>query len=216
MLAITDNHADRRFCFGHLGSAKTDVLTLCVGDRAASVEAMLCSETSQRSSTYLSPAQLGSASWWSSFGGKVKVVARTWNEFWAYHWRLIRKKNEWASRDTALARFLAVKDSYDCHLKPFLRFLEDSQLDLDFAAVKAYFVHVNGLTTIATATKLNRRSAVKARLRSVLSSPDFTQQAGLEAMLRSLDYASETRAPILARTGVGEERIITRRNLTAW
>ena len=139
----------------------------------------------------------------------MNVVAKTWNEFWAYHWRLIRKKSDWASRDTPLARFLAVKDSYTSHLKPFLRFLEDSKLALDFAAVKAYFVHVNGLP-IATATKLNRRNALKARLRSVLSSPDFTQQAGLEAMLRSLDYASETRAPVKAHIGVAEDRIITR------
>lgn len=139
----------------------------------------------------------------------MKVVAKTWNEFWALHWRLIQKKNRRASRDTPLARFVAVKDSYASHLKPFLRFLEDSQLDLDFAAVKAYFVHVNGLP-IATATKLNRRNAVKARLRSMLSSPDFTQQAGLESMLRSLDYASETRAPTLARTGIAEDRIVTR------
>ena len=123
--------------------------------------------------------------------------------------RLIRKKDEWASRDTPLARFLAVKDAYASHLKPFLRFLEENHLDLDFAAVKAYFVHVNGLT-LATATKLNRRNAVKARLRSTLSSPDFTQQAGIESMLRSLDYGSETRRPTLTRTGISEDRIVTR------
>lgn len=70
-------------------------------------------------------------------------------------------------------------------------------------------MHVNGLP-LATATKLNRRNALKARLRSMLSSPDFTQQAGLESMLRSLDYGSETRAPTLARTGIAEDRIVTR------
>ena len=82
-------------------------------------------------------------------------------------------------RDTPLARFLAVKDSYDQPPQALPALSGRQPLDLDFAAVKAYFVHVNGLP-LATATKLNRRNAVKARLRSMLSSPDFTQQAGLE------------------------------------
>ena len=141
------------------------------------------------------------------------VAAKTWNEFWARHWRLTRKES---LGDTPLARFLAVKDCYASHLKPFLRFLEDNHLDLDFAAVKAYFVHVNGLT-LATATKLNRRNAVKARLRSTLSSPDFTQQAGLESMLRSLDYGSETRSADLERERALQRTESSRvRSLTAW
>ena len=135
----------------------------------------------------------------------MKVVAKTWNEFWALYWRVTRGE----SGDTPLSRFLAVKDAYAGHLKPFLRFLKENQLDLDFAAVKAYFVHVN-VSPFATTTKLNRRSAVKARLRAILYSPDFTQQAGVEGMLRSLDYSSETRAPTLSRTGIAEDRIVTR------
>jgi integrase len=135
----------------------------------------------------------------------VKAAARTWNEFWAQHWRLIARK----SRDTSLARFSAIKDRHTSHLKPFLRFLAENQLNLDFAAVKAYFVHVNS-SPFATTTKLNRRAAVKARLRTLLYSPDFTQQAGVEGMLRSLDYGAETRAPIKGKAGVAEDKIVTR------
>jgi integrase len=133
------------------------------------------------------------------------MVAKTWNEFWTRYWPLTRPK----SGDAPLARFKAVKDAYTSHLKPFVRFLEESKLELDFAAVKAYFVHVNE-SSLATSTKLNRRSAVKARLRTLLYSPDFTQQAGVEGMLRSLDYSSETRAPMLSRTGIAEDRIVRR------
>jgi len=111
--------------------------------------------------------------------------------------------------DTPLARFLSFKDRYASHLKPFLHFLQENQLDLDLAAVKAYFVHVNALP-LAAGTKLIRRQAVKARLRATLSSTDFNQQARLESMLRSLDHGSETRAPAMVRTGIGEDRVISR------
>ncbi len=117
---------------------------------------------------------------------------------------------EQASDDTHLARFLSVKDRYTSHLKPFLRFLRENNLELDLAAVKAYFVYVNGLP-LAAGTKLVRRQAVKARLRALLSSTDFNNQARLDAMLRRLDHDSETRAPSVVRTGVAEDRIITPR-----
>ena len=135
----------------------------------------------------------------------MKSGAKTWDEFWALHWRVTRRR----LGETALARFSAIKDGNASQLKPFLRFLEDNQLSLDFAAVKAYFVHVNA-SSFATTTKLNRRAAVKARLRALLYSPDFTQQAGVEGMLRRLDYSAESRAPIKGKAGVAEDKIVTR------
>jgi integrase/recombinase XerD len=71
-------------------------------------------------------------------------------------------------------------------------------------------VYVNALP-LAAGTKLVRRNAVKARLRAMLSSTDFNKQAQLDAMLRHLDHDSETRAPTMVRTGVAEDRIISRR-----
>ena len=51
---------------------------------------------------------------------------------------------------------------------------------------------------------------MKARLRATLASADFSRQARLEMMLRSLDRDSETRAPAFVVTGVAEDRIVTR------
>ena len=111
--------------------------------------------------------------------------------------------------ETPLARFLSIKDRYSSPLKPFSRFLQENQLELNLASVRAYFVYVNALP-LAAGTKLIRRYAVKARLRTVLSSTDFNQQARLAAMLQSLDHDSQTRAPSVVRTGIPEDRILGR------
>ena len=123
--------------------------------------------------------------------------------------KLMSSLSEPPTGETPLARFVSIKDRYSSHLKPFFRFLEENQLELNLASVKAYFVYVNALP-LAAGTKVVRRQAVKARLRSVLSSADFNQQARLDAMLRGLDHDSQTRAPAVVRTGVSEDRILGR------
>jgi integrase len=113
------------------------------------------------------------------------------------------------SEDIILSRFLAVKDRYSCHIKPFVQFLEDHHLLLNLGAVRAYFKYLNTLPLAAT-TKCVRRQAVKARLRTTLASTDFNRQARLEMTLRALDRDSETKAPAFVVTGVAEDRIVTR------
>ncbi len=113
------------------------------------------------------------------------------------------------SEDIILSRFLAVKDRYSCHIKPFMQFLLDSHLMLNLEAVRAYFKYLNILPLAAT-TKCVRRQAVKARLRTTLASTDFNRQARLEMTFRALDRDSETKAPAFVVTGVAEDRIVTR------
>jgi integrase len=81
-------------------------------------------------------------------------------------------------------------------------------MSLDYAAVQAYFVHINA-SSLAASTKRLRRQAVKARLSAALSSTDFIRQAKLEMMLRSLDHDSETKAPEIVAVAIPEERIVT-------
>jgi hypothetical protein len=53
------------------------------------------------------------------------------------------------SEDVILSQFLAVRDHYECHIKPFVQYLKSSHLLLNLAAVRAYFKHLNILPLAA-------------------------------------------------------------------
>jgi integrase/recombinase XerD len=116
-----------------------------------------------------------------------------------------------AKANQTLEFFKRIQDTYTEHLKDFIRWAEEREID--FPSVRDYFIYLNQDSGFAPGTIRIKRQAVKKRLKQMSYEMDEKERARIRDFLDVMDHTGETKAPQLNNTAVGNDKYLVREDV---